>query len=623
MLYIFVLAMSAMLYVWLYRVSGFADYADLVFSVVSLEPAEPDEILSMTDVRTTLSGKTQGVVTIDGVAYQVEIPVRELGGQLMEYLYSAAASSVFTSQPEAMMRSSALTPCQWPDGVVILHTSSGVSKLEDFGCGFRATVKIGEERHDVLLTCRHVLTSLGELERLTLRYKGKDLRVPYCESDIRFHHGLDLVAISVPKGVWSVLGVKSLRIGDVREQDILSVYTPTGSGFSRARGLPTKRSQFTFSHSASSLRGSSGSPVMNNRGRVVGIHWGCKVDRTGRRNCATQLGFLNLKSGYDTLESKRDAYATLCLTHRGRIVEAGCNLVSFRGRHIRAGLDEERCVALELYDEPESDSDSEPAEFRDYGEGVIRVGRERSQRGPNRITADTFDSLNTLWGDVPSDSDAYSDDEEESFESSKETRSRGRNIRKSTYEQGHRREAKYSEKRKVNCEPSENATRSARNGDYTPAEVTESATSETTVEDAPADRAACQQHRPSSANVSECVGDTRDFQGGLAASERQTPLEISGNTSGPQGSLALLALVREVVQTQLKDSFSSGKPGADTGERTQKKRKRRRKQRKRNSSSSKTGATSTATTRESSGHSDTKRQHASAAASRPIRNNSV
>jgi hypothetical protein len=231
--------------------------------------------------------------------------------------------------------------------------------------------------------------------------------------------------------------------------------------------------------------------------------------------------------------------------------------------------------------------------------------------------------LNTLWGDVPSDSDAYSDDEKESYESPKETRSRGKNIRKSTREQGHRREAKYPEKRKVNRESSENATRSARNGDYTPAEVTESATSETTVEDAPADRVGCQQHRPSSANVSEHVGDTRDFQGGLVASERQTPLEVSGSMSGPQESLALLALVREVVQTQLKDSFSSGKPGADTGEQTQKKKRRRRRRQKRNSSSSKTGATLTATTRESSARSDTKRQHESAAASRPSQSNSV
>jgi hypothetical protein len=143
----------------------------------------------------------------------------------------------------------------------------------NLGLGCRVTVGPGMS---VLLSSAHVFKQLSRLAEPALC--GKDKTVPFdpdwpiwCYSS---QSALDVIGVEVPDHVWSFLGVTAARTdANPPEKFVARVYGYDGSEVAMSLGQAKCGRGFTFSHTASTEAGWSGSPLLRN-GKVVGVHRG-------------------------------------------------------------------------------------------------------------------------------------------------------------------------------------------------------------------------------------------------------------------------------------------------------------------------------------------------------------
>jgi hypothetical protein len=239
------------------------------------------------------------IVTPSGKRLTVRLPMEELSHRLVTNLLAQSPGSQGGYRESKMPHSSFMKCGTWPTSLAVLHSSPGVPLRELGGCAcaFRATIH-AEGSHDVLVTTLHHWELLPN--EFVVRVGDKDSPVykNQFEQVIRLNGKTDVVFLTPRNSsLWSVLGLKSTKLASGYVGQAITVYTPQGNGISRARGTAKcmGKGMFEFLHSASTLAGASGSPVMNNKGRVIGVHLGTTQDGTSNRAFLMEP-FVNAKS---------------------------------------------------------------------------------------------------------------------------------------------------------------------------------------------------------------------------------------------------------------------------------------------------------------------------------------
>jgi len=175
-------------------------------------------------------------------------PIRTTGGGVKE--------------PESAKMGSEFIPCEPPKFLVKIRNDDGV-----YGFGFRYG--------STLITAVHVMRSMsssdkqvyleGPKGKIKLRSETLTKRVPH----------RDVMFFVLPNEEWSALGSTSCKITNPRENTGIRVYSPGNvtNSVNVSDGTMTKGDRFMLlAHTASTKKGSSGSPIVNSNMEVVGIH---------------------------------------------------------------------------------------------------------------------------------------------------------------------------------------------------------------------------------------------------------------------------------------------------------------------------------------------------------------
>ena len=138
---------------------------------------------------------------------------------------------------------------------------------------------------DVVLTNRHVMgfapgTTKWTCGKFSIRLNHRDERVAcekvkYCS--LRYDYCVvEMKKLSSGESIGSE--VKPLRltrkIREHKDVTLLHIGNAAGMGIQASRGLGVKIREGEFIHYAPTLGGSSGAPIFNEKGEVIGINWG-------------------------------------------------------------------------------------------------------------------------------------------------------------------------------------------------------------------------------------------------------------------------------------------------------------------------------------------------------------
>jgi hypothetical protein len=123
-----------------------------------------------------------------------------------------------------------------------------------------------------LYTAVHVLTAARkETDGITVSLNGKAVEVPLKRIGLRYSKELDFCCIPVPLSLGAALGVRSMKVAKYKRNVPLAVYQTKEGEMLVSRSMSTPVRAFVVKYVASTISGSSGSPLIQN-GKVVGIH---------------------------------------------------------------------------------------------------------------------------------------------------------------------------------------------------------------------------------------------------------------------------------------------------------------------------------------------------------------
>jgi len=137
------------------------------------------------------------------------------------------------------------------------------------GFGFRTTVK---GRSVIVTTCHGLQSLLGK--EVMLAGPSGQIKMPPNSIYAKFP-GLDVVCLEFSNVVYTTLGVKSLKIAAPGVGSPIHVHGYMDGQRVRSIGVIAglvRKSAARFKHTASTVEGFSGSPVLNTTGQVVGMH---------------------------------------------------------------------------------------------------------------------------------------------------------------------------------------------------------------------------------------------------------------------------------------------------------------------------------------------------------------
>jgi hypothetical protein len=136
---------------------------------------------------------------------------------------------------------------------------------------------------DVLLTATHVLKTLVDGAAFIGTTQTKVIfedywPVVFASSE----NDLDLALVDVPAAVWSLLGVRKLQCQNkIHNSDYCKVVGVKDGVLVQSRGtaIPWKSKPFYLYHASSTLPSFSGSPLVNSKNQVIGVHLGAVEGR--------------------------------------------------------------------------------------------------------------------------------------------------------------------------------------------------------------------------------------------------------------------------------------------------------------------------------------------------------
>jgi hypothetical protein len=202
-----------------------------------------------------------------GVVVDASVPA---GVWLTGLALASTSGTRFT--PEACLRGSIRTNAPTPQCQVYIYIKDD-GNLVPVGTGFRID--------DLLVTAAHVLSPVTDREVYLKTETSAAFKLdPAFKLALR-GVGMDFVAVSLPLAYWAGLQVKKGRMARPQTDERIRVVgrTPSGGAQMSSGSIKEGLAKFQFLHSASTLPGDSGAPLMNSREEVVGIHLGSQADK--------------------------------------------------------------------------------------------------------------------------------------------------------------------------------------------------------------------------------------------------------------------------------------------------------------------------------------------------------
>jgi len=141
----------------------------------------------------------------------------------------------------------------------------------------------------------HQFQQLSNLDGVSIEHQGRMLEYKFDGVPILYsaEDSFDTCLYKMPSKVWTILGVKELSVGPpVTHGGVIIYGFDTSGSFVNSMGTISPHTNlFHLKHTASTRSSFSGSPLLNAKSQVVGLHCGCEV--ASQNNLAVQL-FWNL-----------------------------------------------------------------------------------------------------------------------------------------------------------------------------------------------------------------------------------------------------------------------------------------------------------------------------------------
>lgn len=170
---------------------------------------------------------------------------------------------------EAAIPRSILRPCHMPDFMVRMVVEDGTF----YGYGFRFKLN--------LVVAAHVMRELSKSKQ-TPYLEGKCSRIKLREDVGAARYPMrDLALFTLQNKEWGAIGVTSAKIGNLRKNSTVRVFSPgisPGSMNVSSGQTIMGRKLLEFYHTCSTENGASGSPVVDSSNNVVGIHLGSEEE---------------------------------------------------------------------------------------------------------------------------------------------------------------------------------------------------------------------------------------------------------------------------------------------------------------------------------------------------------
>lgn len=201
------------------------------------------------------------------------------------YAQSEPPSRADTKQFEVATPSSVLTEISaLPKGAVILHSSPpGCPFMQSYGGGARVTI---QDNANTLVTSTHLFEALQSTGHQIMLRRYQVINGKTTITDVTLDKSwpvtfwshrsdLDQVHIKVPENAWSQLGTKTLQLADkaLVGAPISAIWVSRFGNVYKSHGVLSKNEDqpLMLAHTASTKTGSSGFPILNAKGKIVGV----------------------------------------------------------------------------------------------------------------------------------------------------------------------------------------------------------------------------------------------------------------------------------------------------------------------------------------------------------------
>jgi hypothetical protein len=250
-------------------------------------------------------------VIIGGKRYDVKVPVTYVSKALTTLMATRAAADgkKGTVKETSVSTSKLRVASKPPKGMAVIHAADpgypGIGEV--YGTIFR--LEYGSS--SVAVTAAHVMQSLKREQEdgkvIYIHSRGRNTPLPngfkiVLMSPIKH---LDYVGMEFSQAFWSVIGLGMLKMRPNTPTSgcSVSVYSPKRDGtWCKGYGNMTdKLGLLKIKHTASTLQGSSGSPIMTQRG-ILGIHTAGHTSSTEQYNVASYLYPLLSQNRLETSE---------------------------------------------------------------------------------------------------------------------------------------------------------------------------------------------------------------------------------------------------------------------------------------------------------------------------------
>jgi hypothetical protein len=175
--------------------------------------------------------------------------------------------------PESMQPRSFMLPAPWPAYLVAIVLDGTI-------VGMGSRVEVPNYPNGVLISAGHVFKDLRGAKNVRLMKGDKSVIMPDVSPSILTVGALDVIGFDLSSSLWSLLGVKKLQIAaDVHIDEAIKTFGfDYNSKLCVTNGFITPENGMVLRHDASTIASWSGSPVVNKFGRMVGIHFGSRLD---------------------------------------------------------------------------------------------------------------------------------------------------------------------------------------------------------------------------------------------------------------------------------------------------------------------------------------------------------
>jgi hypothetical protein len=202
---------------------------------------------------------------------------------------------------ESIIPQSMMIPTSWPPYLVAIVLDGNV-------VGMGSRVDVPSYPHGVLLTAGHVLKDLRGSVNVKLVHEKHSVDLPNVEPSIITSGVLDIVGLDLSPTIWSSLQVKKIAISStLHYSDAIKVFGFNyDAQLTMSLGVVTPEYGMVMNHNASTIHSWSGSPVVNQYGKLLAIHYGSKI--TMAENVAHAVTGLWNRFSPESKNGKRNAW---------------------------------------------------------------------------------------------------------------------------------------------------------------------------------------------------------------------------------------------------------------------------------------------------------------------------